>query len=102
MGKSDSTAANSFAGERGRKVGLSVRYLGGDTLDRKVGVGINQEIWVMSTRTWKWARKSAPRMGFSTSATTNTHRKVHHSPRSTVRERVPWVTMGVPLTAGRR
>ena len=43
MGKSDSTAANSFAGEHGRKIGLSVRYLGGDTLDRKVGVGINQE-----------------------------------------------------------
>ena len=101
MGKSDSTAANSFAGEHGRKVGLGV-----DTLEeipwivRWVWASTRRQ-WVMSTRRWKWARKSAPRMGFSTSATTNTNRKVRRSPRSTLRERVPWVAKGVPLTAWR-
>ena len=40
-------------------------------------------------------------MGFSMSATMNTHREVRRSPRSMVMERVPQVAIEVPLAAWR-
>ena len=52
-----------------------------------------------STMIPKWCRKSAPRMGFWTSAITKIHRKVLLSPRLRVQDFVPKVGMGVPLAA---
>ena len=53
----------------------------------------------ISMRRLKLRRKSAPRIGGSTSARMKTQRKVRLSPRSRERDRVPYVAMGEPLTA---
>lgn len=49
----------------------------------------------MLTSRLKCRRKSAPRIGLGTSATTNTHRKVRRNPKFRVRERVPYVLIDV-------
>ncbi len=53
----------------------------------------------MSTSRPKWWRKSAPSRGLLTSAIIKIQRKVLRKPRLRVNERVPYVAIGVPLTA---
>ena len=53
----------------------------------------------ISMRRLKLRRKSAPRIGCSTSARMKTQQKVRLSPRLRERDRVPYVAMGEPLTA---
>ena len=54
---------------------------------------------LMSTSNPKCRRKSAPTIGFWTSATINIHCKLRRRPRLRVIERVPYVEIGVSLTA---
>ena len=60
-----------------------------------------RHLCLTSTRIPKCRRKSAPRIGFCTSARMKIHRNVRRNPRSNVCDRVPYVAIGVRLTAWR-
>ena len=55
----------------------------------------------MLTRSWCSCRKSAPMIGVKILAMTKIQWNTHLSPKSSVRDRVPKVAMGEPLTAQR-
>ena len=88
-GKSERMASNSFAGVRGRREGLSVVVMEVMPCIRNCVRASTRRMCFISTRRLKCRRKSAPKMGRSTSATMKTQRKVRRSPRLRVRERVP-------------
>lgn len=54
-----------------------------------------------STERWKWWRKSAPRIGLLTSATTKIQGRERLSPKLRVRDFLPNVEMFEPLAAWR-
>ena len=54
-----------------------------------------------STERWKWWRKSAPRIGLPTSATTKIQGREHLRPKLRVRDFLPNVGIREPLAAWR-
>ena len=88
-GKSERRAENSLWGWCERIDGWGVDTVAETPwIESWVRVSTRRQ-WVMSTRRLKRERKSAPRMGCSTSATMNTQRKMRCRPRLRDRERVP-------------
>ena len=91
-GKSRRSAANSLAGSRDCKEGLGERYRAAISWMRSC-ISPSRSWWFfmffMSTSRLKWCRKSAPRMGFRTSATMNAQENVRRRLRLRVSDLVP-------------